>query len=85
MRGGGAGGAGGGGGGAGLTGFACIFGTGFRAGAFREAPERDGLADLAERLDAWSRFFAPRAARAGLRVEVVRALVARRNFAMPGG
>jgi hypothetical protein len=34
------------------------------------------------RLALWPRFVAPRA---GFRVEEVRAFVARRNFAMPGG
>src|SRR5512143_1072826 len=88
FRGGGAGGGGGGGGGgAALTGFGAGLGAGFafaRDGAFR-----DGFAEPAEpRRADWPRddaLRAFRAARAGLRLEVVRALIARRNFAMPGG
>jgi hypothetical protein len=99
LRGGGGAGWGGGGGAGGLTaalaGFATSFGAGFgaRLAVFRGTGFFD-LADLAVRLGL-ARFgrgtagrgclFADLAARAGLRVEVVRVFTARRNFAIPGG
>ena len=66
-----------GGGGAALTGLAAAFGAGLTV--FLDAEGRDGLAERAGRLAAWTRFFV------GLRPYVLRALTARRNFAMPGG
>jgi hypothetical protein len=58
-------------------------GAGFRLG-FRVAALRTGLADLAGRRAADERFAFGRAARAGLRLDELRAFTARRNFAMPG-
>ena len=55
-------------------------GAGLEAGrdAFRETDGRDGLPERAGRRDVRFRFLD------GLRLEVVRAFTARRNFAMPG-
>ena len=97
MRGGGGAGGGGGGGAtaftAGLTGLAATFFAGaffglavdFFGPGFLDAAARLGFAALTGRRIACGRFFALLAARAGLRVEEVRDLTARRNFAMPGG
>jgi hypothetical protein len=65
--------------------FAAGLAAGVLARVVFRAAERDGLEErVVRRLAAWGRFFAPRAARAGLRLDEVRAFAARRNFAMPG-
>jgi hypothetical protein len=64
-------------------GFGAAFGIALGA-AFRAAFLRTPLAGLTERRTAGDRFALARAARAGLRVEELRAFTARRNFAMPG-
>ena len=82
FRGGGCGGGGGaGGGGAGLTAL-----TGGLGAGRRDTEGRAGFADRDGRLAAaFFEAFAVLPPRAGLRLEVVRAFPARRNFAMPGG
>ena len=84
MRGGGAGGAGGGGGGTGLAALTCGFGAGCRT-AFLEAETRACFDGRLGRRAAFVDAFAVRPVRPDLRLEVIRAFTARRNFAMPGG